>query len=123
MSLTRKFFALAIPCGFAAAAPRLAAQGVTTAAIEGTVRMQDGTSPAGARVAARNTATGFAVEVEARKGHFLLQGLEPGGPYVVSVRRIGARPLQRVVGFLALGEPLILDLTLEPAPALLDTLV
>ena len=40
----------------------LMAQGVTTGAVRGTVRMADQSAPDGARVVVRNTATGFVVE-------------------------------------------------------------
>src|SRR5262245_13735010 len=91
-------------------------QGVTTAAVRGTVRMNDGSDPEGARVYVRNTATGVGFEAEVRHGRFLVQGLEVGGPYTVAIRRIGARPEQRTIGFLSLGEPYELQLVLQPAP-------
>jgi hypothetical protein len=98
-------------------------QGVTTAAVRGTVRMSDGSDPDGARVSVRNTATGFEFEAEVRRGRFLVQGLEVGGPYTVTLRRIGAQPEQRTIGFLSLGEPYELQLVLHPAPLVLDSLV
>jgi hypothetical protein len=107
----------------AAAPPPSRAQGVTTAAVQGFVRTSDGIDADGARVAARNTATGFVVEVEVRNGRFLIQGLEVGGPYEVTAGRIGLRAERRVVGMLSLGEPLMLDLVLAPMPIQLDTLV
>jgi len=86
------------------------AQGVTTAAVRGTVRMSDGHDPSGARVSVRNSSTGFVVEAEVRNGRFFVQGLEVGGPYSVTLRRIGARAERRDIGFLSLGEPYQLDL-------------
>jgi len=108
----------------AGATPALPArtQGLTTAAVRGTVRISDGSDPSGARVSVRNTATGFVVEAEARNGRFLIQGLEVGGPYSVTVRRIGVRPERRDIGFLSLGQPYELNLVLEPAAVQLDTL-
>jgi hypothetical protein len=85
--------------------------------------MSDGSDPDGARVSVRNTATGVGFEAEVRHGRFLIQGLEVGGPYTVTLRRIGARPEQRPIGFLALGEPYELQLVLQPAPLVLDSLV
>lgn len=99
------------------------AQGVTTAAVRGTLRMRDGSDPSGARVSVRNTATGFVVEADARNGRFFIQGLEVGGPYSITIRRIGTRPARRDIGFLSLGQPYELDLVLEPAPVQLDSLV
>ena len=99
------------------------AQGVTTAALRGTVRMSDGDDPAGARITVRNHSTGFVVEAEVRNGRFLVQGLEVGGPYSVTLRRIGARSERREIGFLSLGDPFMLDVILEPLPVQLDSLV
>lgn len=114
---------LVVPALCALHAGTALAQGVTTAAVRGTVRIQDGSDPVGARVSVRNLATGFVVEVEVRRGRFLVQGLEVGGPYRVTLRRIGARVEQRDIGYLSLGEPYELDLVLEPSPVQLDSLV
>jgi hypothetical protein len=102
--------------------PDLLAQGVTTGAIRGTVRSADTTEVDGARVEVLNTATGFAVEGVVRQGRFLVQGLEVGGPYTVTVERPGAVPERREGVFLTLGEPLELVFLLEPAPISVDTL-
>jgi hypothetical protein len=67
--------------------------------------------------------TGFTVDVEVRRGTFLVQGLEPGGPYTVTLRRIGALARQWDDVFLRLGVPLELVATLEPAPVQLDSVV
>jgi hypothetical protein len=107
--------------GAAHASANPLAQGITTAAIRGTVRIRDGSEPDGARVSVRNSATGFLVEAEVRNGRFLVQGLEVGGPYTITLRRIGARIVRRDIGFLSLGEPYELHLVLEPAPILLDS--
>ena len=97
------------------------AQGVATAGIRGTIRA-DGTGSAdGARVSAIHTATGFAVEVEARGGRFLIQGLEPGGPYAVTVRRLGFVAQRRELVALRLGELRELELILQPVAAQLET--
>jgi hypothetical protein len=100
----------------------LHAQGVTTVAIRGTVRI-DGGDAEGARVVVRNTATGFMVDIEVRQGRFLVQGLEAGGPYSITVRQIGTLARQWNGVFLTLGEPLELDVTLDPAPFPLDSVV
>jgi hypothetical protein len=101
----------------------LNAQGVTTVAIRGTIRMADGGDPEGARVVVRSTATGFVVETAVRRGNFLVQGLETGGPYSITVRRIGALARRWDNVFLTLGEPLELHVTLQPAPVQLDSVV
>ena len=89
------------------------AQGVSAAGIRGSVRT-DGAHTADARVRVSHDATGFSVEVRATGGRFLVQGLEPGGPYTVSARALGFAPrrMERVV--LHLGELRELDFVLEP---------
>ena len=101
----------------------LYAQGVTTVGILGTVRMADGSDPEGVQVVVRSTATGFVIETEVRRGRFLVQGLEAGGPYSITVRRIGALARRWDGLFLTLGEPLELQVTLEPAPVTLDSVL
>ncbi|MGH9203931.1 MAG: hypothetical protein ACRD2A_22110, partial [Vicinamibacterales bacterium] len=68
-----------------------------------------------------NEATGFAVETDARNGRFSEQGLEIGGPYVVLVRRIGFKPLDRRIPYLALGQALELQILLSPVASVIDT--
>ncbi len=85
--------------------------------------MADGSDPEGARVVVRSTATGFVLDTEVRRGRFLVQGLEAGGPYTITVRRIGALAQRWDGVFLTLGEPVELDVTLEPAPVQLDSVV
>ena len=98
----------------------MGAQGVTAAAIRGMVRSE--VRPVeSARVRVVNTATGFALETAARRGSFLFHGLEPGGPYTVSVTSLGFVPKRREQVFLRLGEVLELDFVLDPVAATLDT--
>ncbi len=84
----------------------LLAQGVTTAAVRGTVRGIDGIDVEGTRLTVVNTTTGFVVQSEVRNGRFLVLGLEAGGPYSITLRRLGFHPQQREAVFLRLGEPL-----------------
>ncbi len=90
-------------------------QAITTATIRGSV------SPDDAHITVVNEATGFAIDAQARRGRFIVQGLEIGGPYVVRVRRIGFKPHDREGVFLSLGQSLELDLRLPPLIAALDT--
>jgi hypothetical protein len=98
------------------------AQGVTTATIHGTVRAPDGTDIEGARVTVVSAATGFRIASDARRGRFVVQGLEVGGPYTITIRRLGFHPEQRERVFLRLGEPLAMDFVLQPVTLPLDTL-
>src|SRR5688500_20136589 len=97
-----------------------AAQGVTGAGIHGTVAAE---SPAGAgvvHVLVTHVTTGFKVEVEARNGRFLIQGLEPGGPYSILVRRLGFVAARREGIRLRLGGLLEMEFALKAAPVQLD---
>lgn len=100
----------------------LLAQGVTTAAVRGTVAAADGSDVDGALVRIVNGPTGYAVESEVRRGRFLVHGLEIGGPYSVTVEGFGFRPERREGLFLRLAEPLELAFVLDPAPIAVDTL-
>jgi hypothetical protein len=101
---------------------KLLAQGVTTAAIHGDVRAADESDVDGTRVAVTNTATGFTVEGEVRHGRFFVQGLEVGGPYTITLERMGFVPHQRDGVFLQLGEAFELSIVMQPAPIPIDTL-
>ncbi len=96
----------------------IAAQGVTTAGVRGTVRA-GAAGQADAWVRVVHEATGFSVEVRAAGGRFVLQGLEPGGPYTIITRSLGFAPERREGVLLALGELLEINVALQPiAPTL-----
>lgn len=97
------------------------AQGVATSGIRGSIRAENAASVDGARVRVTHTATGFAAEVEALHGRFFIQGLEPGGPYTVTVRRLGFVAQQREHVLLRLGELLELDFVFEPVVVQLES--
>src|SRR5436190_10047842 len=72
------------------------AQGVTTGAITGKVTDPQGQPVAEAAVQVTHRGTGYTTTVRTRSnGQFLLQGLEVGGPYTVSIRAIGFQPFSR----------------------------
>jgi hypothetical protein len=87
-------------------------QGPSTAAISGYVESVDGAPVDGTRVTILHAGTGFEVRSEVRHGRFLVRGLEPGGPYVISLERIGLQPAERRGLHLVLGEPLELRFVL-----------
>src|SRR5687767_9430101 len=69
------------------------AQGVTTAAISGTVTTEQGRGLEAANVTVVNNANGTRYATQSRAdGRYFVQNLEIGGPYTVSVRRIGYAP-------------------------------
>jgi hypothetical protein len=104
----------------AAPSPRATAQGVASGSIRGTVRSPDGLGLEEASIRVINVATGFSARTRVRRDRFRVEGLEPGGPYVVEVRHLGFLPQRSPPLHLTLGEPLDLDFVLQPAPVQLE---
>ncbi len=74
----------------------LAAQGVTTGAISGTVTSDQHMGVEGAQIQVVNRTTGFTSRVTTRTdGRYTVPGLEVGSRYSVTVRRIGFQPQTR----------------------------
>ena len=72
------------------------AQGVTTGAITGVVTNQQGQPVVNAQVSIRNLATGYSNTVLTRtNGLYLVQSLEVGGPYTVTVISVGFAEYKR----------------------------
>ncbi len=110
-----------------ASLPRLSnAQGVTTAAIQGTVTGEDGTPIAGASVRVTNLSDGRRWEVTTRSsGGYLLEDVAVGGPYRIEARALGFAPQARAGIVLALNQRLVAEFTLltaavELAPVAVD---
>jgi hypothetical protein len=97
------------------------AQGITTGAIRGTVRAQNGKNVDGAVIQAVNTETGFAIQTRARNGRFIVQGLATSTPYRIVVRSLGYE-LQTLDSVkVALGEQSEINFTLIPVATPLET--
>lgn len=93
----------------------LAAQGVTTAAVQGSVAGDDGSPISGATIRVVNAANGRAWEIVTRPdGRFLLEAVAVG-TYHVEVRALGFTPATRTRVVLALGQRLLADFVLQPA--------
>ena len=90
------------------------AQATTSAAIAGRIFDDQGRGLQGVEMVVKNHATGISMRgVSEAEGRYLISGLEVGGPYSVTVRRIGS-PMQTRTGlFLSLGQQLQVDLTFE----------
>jgi hypothetical protein len=98
-----------------------AAQGVTTGAIGGTVRNTQGQPLEGAQIQVVNRSTGFTSGVVTREsGRYLVQGLEVGSNYELTVRRIGHAPQTHTGVRVTLSQVTPLDIALEPQAAQLD---
>ena len=99
------------------------AQGITTGAIGGTATDAQGNPLQAAQVQAVNTITGFRSSgVTRENGQFLVTGLEVGGPYRVTVRRIGYQPHTRENIYVQLSQTVRLDVKLEPQVTTLSEL-
>jgi outer membrane receptor protein involved in Fe transport len=86
------------------------AQGVTTGAITGRVTGEQGQPLDAAEVRIVNRSTGYATGTTTRAtGLFLVQGLEVGGPYSVTVRAIGYQPYMRDDVYVRLSEATRVD--------------
>ena len=99
------------------------AQGVTTSALAGRVTNEQGEPIEGAAVVATNTRTGAEYRAVTRgDGRFLLQGLQPGGPYRVQASRVGLASQSRANVAVALSQTETVDFTLAPQAVLLETI-
>lgn len=91
------------------------AQGVTTGAIAGRVADPQGQPVNQAAVQVTHRGTGFTTATRTREnGHYLVQGLEVGGPYTVVVRAIGFQPFTRDGVNVKLSEATRMDAQLVP---------
>ncbi|MBW3569524.1 MAG: carboxypeptidase regulatory-like domain-containing protein [Gemmatimonadetes bacterium] len=100
-----------------------AAQGVTTSAVAGRVTTEQGEPIEGAAVVATNTRTGAEYRAVTRgDGRFLLQGLQPGGPYRVQASRVGLGTQSRAGVQLALSQTETVDFTLAPQAVVLEAI-
>jgi hypothetical protein len=100
--------------------PAVAAQAISTGAIRGAVRTEDGAGADGAHVRVLNTATGVTSNTDVAQGRFALYGLDVGGPYVVEVRRLGFLPQRSRPLSLTLGQALDIEFVLQRAAVQLD---
>jgi hypothetical protein len=95
-------------------ATSLAAQGVTTGAISGAVTDEQGNGMQGVQVQAVNRTNGArAGTLTHADGRYYIPSLESGGPYTVTIRRIGFAPRDSNNLFVSLGENLRVDFSLR----------
>jgi hypothetical protein len=94
--------------------PALAfAQGVTTAALNGTVVDNKGQALPGANIVAVHTASGSIFGAASRTdGRFNVAGLRVGGPYTVTATYIGYKTQKQENVYLTLGQDLKIDFVL-----------
>lgn len=100
------------------------AQGVTTAAMNGTVSDASGSPLPGATVLAVHEPSGTRYGVSTRvDGQFDLRNLRVGGPYTVTVSFVGFTPQERTGLILELSQNLRVDFTLQEENATLGEAV
>lgn len=94
----------------------LAAQGVTTAAINGLVISTDGSPVEGATVTALHVPSGTQYRGLTRAGGaYNIINMRIGGPYRVTATRISLRPATQENVFISLGQSQRVDFTMTPA--------
>ncbi|HEX8906459.1 MAG TPA: carboxypeptidase regulatory-like domain-containing protein, partial [Longimicrobiaceae bacterium] len=99
------------------------AQGVTTSALAGRVTNEQGQPAVGVQVVATNTRTGTEYRVVTRSdGRYLLQGMQPGGPYRVVVSGMGYTTQTRADINLALSQTEQIDFRLAAQAVALQAL-
>src|ERR1043166_237140 len=99
----------------------LAAQGITTGAVSGAVTNTQGAPVEGVQVQIVNTTTGNrSAAITHANGLYRVQGLEVGGPYTVTARRIGMAPQTRSDIRVSLGQTTRVDFQLAEQAASLQ---
>ena len=99
------------------------AQGVTGAAVQGTVTQADSGHIAGAQVQLRSSRTGQSYSATTGgNGRYFIDNVQPGSGYELTVRAIGFQPSSRADLTLALGQRLTADVTLASEAVRLEEL-
>jgi Carboxypeptidase regulatory-like domain len=108
----------------ATGASRVAAQGVTTAALYGVIRGSDSAGIGDAVVTLTNSADGGRWRTTTHAdGRYVFEYLSVGGPYTIAARAIGYLPAEQTGLMLLLGERRRADVMLAPAVTQLAELI
>jgi hypothetical protein len=106
---------VALTVGLLLSAAPLAAQGVTTAAVSGTVSDPNEDPVIGINVTVLNEATGFQTGgATNEEGRYFVSGLAVGGPYTISTTGLGFADQSRGGYNLTIGQRLVVDFVLRP---------
>jgi Carboxypeptidase regulatory-like domain len=101
----------------------LAAQGVTTGSLAGIVTA-DGVPAPTTTVVATHVESGTRYIAETRgDGHYVIRGMRVGGPYTVTVRKIGLAQQARDSIYVTLGQSDQVDFELRPAAVQLSRII
>src|SRR5215211_6686372 len=107
-------------CALDGLASVASAQGPTSAAIAGRIVDDQGRGLRDVGVVVRSQATGISMRgVTRAEGRYLIGGLEVGGPYSVTARRVGSAARTRSGFYLSLGQQLQVDLALGQQPVMI----
>ena len=102
----------------------ISAQSVSTAGLRGRILDTEGTPVEAALVSLARTGTGAtSTALSVASGHYTLRGQRPGGPYRITVTRLGFRDFVREDIELLLGRFIDLDITLVSEVISLEELV
>ncbi|MBD0318858.1 MAG: TonB-dependent receptor, partial [Gemmatimonadetes bacterium] len=113
-------FALLLAFGWTGGAQ---AQGVTTSAVSGRITGPQGEPVRGATVEITQTQTGAQARVVTREdGRYVIQGLQPGGPYRITVRGLGLSEQTRAGIQLTLSQTIRQDFQLSTQAVALEGL-
>jgi hypothetical protein len=97
----------------------LLAQGVTTGSVRGRVSDEAGNPVVGAALTLVNMQTGLRNTVTSREGgNFDIENVTPGGPFTLSARAIGYRPVSRSGIHVSLSQ--VVEINLEMAQAAVE---
>ena len=106
--------ATAVGALFALGAGNLFAQGVTTAAVTGTVTQETGAPVEGAVITLTNRGTGAKTTATTQgNGKFFIENAPVGGPYTIEARAIGFESARRDNVMLSLGQRFVSNFTLR----------
>ena len=94
----------------------LGSQGITSAALQGSILQVDGTPVHGAVVTATLAASGAHWQITTdAAGRYFLENVQVGGPYLIAVRAVGFKPVGQNGVLLGLGQRYRADFALEPS--------
>jgi hypothetical protein len=114
---------LLLAAGVLAGAQVASAQGVTTAAVGGSVTGPDGNGLAGATVTATHVPSGTRYQSMTRAdGRYTIPGMRVGGPYTIEVSYIGYQAQSQQNVSLGLGVMTDLNFTLRESAIVLDAI-
>src|SRR3989441_13369629 len=92
----------------------LGSQGITSAALQGSILQVDGTPVHGAVVTATLAASGAHWQITTdAAGRYFLENVQVGGPYLIDVRALGFKPVGQNGVLLGLGQRYRADFALE----------